>query len=404
MPPSFATQPAGWSVPVGTAVDLERTVLRHRAFELPVAASTARTLPVHDQHHVELCRAEPSNYGNYQLVATNFGGAVTSAVAPVTVGQVAFWGTYSQVASSSRSGLRRGSATWLPSRRVRASAWRCAATGRSMAGAAAPSRTFPPACPASWASPPDTATPWPSVPTAPCSPGASIRPARPMFPLASATSSPLPAGFYHSAALRADGTVVVWGGTARTGETNIPPGLIKVAAIDANGNQTLALRQNGTVVGWGGATTAPVPPYLQGVAAAASGSATRRLLNLALLTNGALTAWNSAGPATNLPPGLTNLVAVENTVGSGGEEPNAHGVCLALRSNGTVVAWGSAVSALSPTCRPLSPTSSPSPPAPHMPLPWRTTAARSSSARPSAAPSARAPTWCSEPTPWALRP
>ena len=148
------------------------------------------------------------------------------------------------------------------------------------------------------------------------------------------------AGASHSAALRADGTVVVWGGNSRTGETNIPPGLTKVTAIDAGGSQTLALREDGTVVGWGGAPPlTPVPAYLHGVVGIASGFAPG-CLNLALLTNGSLAAWNASGPATNLPPGLTNLAAVEASSGPSGQDLYPTGLSLVLKSNGTVFAWG----------------------------------------------------------------
>jgi alpha-tubulin suppressor-like RCC1 family protein len=154
------------------------------------------------------------------------------------------------------------------------------------------------------------------------------------------------AGATHSAALRADGTVAVWGGSVRENQTNIPPGLIQVAAIDAGGSETIALREDGTIAEWGGSTTLPVPSGLRGVvgfSAALSTSAN----NLALLTNGALVAWNTAGAATNTPPGLTNLIAVESADGSPDQGVSAIlGINLALRSNGTVTAWGGSIGAL----------------------------------------------------------
>jgi hypothetical protein len=153
------------------------------------------------------------------------------------------------------------------------------------------------------------------------------------------------AGALHSVALRADGTVVVWGGSSRTGEPNIPPGLIKVAGIDANGNLTLALRENGTVVGWGGSTTTPVPAYLHGVIGVSVGASSGDL-SLALLTNGTLAAWSALGPATNVPSGLTNLIAVEASVSLSTQEPFPTATNLVLRSNGTVVVWSANTSAL----------------------------------------------------------
>ena len=57
------------------------------------------------------------------------------------------------------------------------------------------------------------------------------------------------AGDYHSLALRADGTVVGWGGS--NGQISIPPGATNVVAIAARGYDGLALRADGTIIGWG---------------------------------------------------------------------------------------------------------------------------------------------------------
>jgi alpha-tubulin suppressor-like RCC1 family protein len=351
-PPSFTTQPTGWSVPVGFPLTLSGRVSGTAPLSYQwlfngtnLAGATSTTL--------SFAALSRSNYGNYQLVATNLGGAVTSTVAPVTVGQVAFWGTYSQVASfsgwpapglSNVVALAAGSGFSLA---LRGDGTLYGWGGSSVAN-----------IPAGLSGIVGIAAGY--------SHALAIRSNGTVFAWGSNTSGQtnvppglsnvvaVAGGIYHSAALRADGTVVAWGGTVRTGETNVPAGLIKVTAIDADGNQTLALRQDGTVVGWGGTAPVPVPPYLQGVTAVSSAGTTPDF-SLALLTNGTLTAWNSAGLATNLPPGLTDLVAVENTVGSGGVEPNATGVCLALRSNGTVVAWGgNIVGALSLTNLPTA--------------------------------------------------
>ena len=58
------------------------------------------------------------------------------------------------------------------------------------------------------------------------------------------------AGGGDSMALRADGTVVVWGNNTY-GQTNVPPGLSNVVAIAAGFYHCLALRNDGTVVAWG---------------------------------------------------------------------------------------------------------------------------------------------------------
>jgi hypothetical protein len=154
------------------------------------------------------------------------------------------------------------------------------------------------------------------------------------------------AGATHSLALRADGTVVAWGGYNAFGQTNIPPGLTNVVAIAAGGydiffddvGHSLALRADGTVAAWGAGQTgtgssyyhqgqAVVPLGLVNVVAVAAGG----MHSLALRADGTVVAWgyNDDGQ-TNVPGGLSNVVAV------------AAGWwhSLALRADGTVVAWG----------------------------------------------------------------
>ena len=73
------------------------------------------------------------------------------------------------------------------------------------------------------------------------------------------------AGVDHSLALKADGTVAVWGRNNH-GQLNMPPGLSGVASIAAGAHHSLALKADGTVVAWGenfrGQTD--VPPGLAG--------------------------------------------------------------------------------------------------------------------------------------------
>ena len=87
--------------------------------------------------------------------------------------------------------------------------------------------------------------------------------------------------------------------------------------------------QPGAVVAWGrndsGQTN--VPPGLSNVVAIAGGGAH----SLALQNNGTVVAWgNNDFGQTNVPPGLSNVVAI-----AGGSYHS-----LALQNNGTVVAWG----------------------------------------------------------------
>jgi hypothetical protein len=117
-------------------------------------------------------------------------------------------------------------------------------------------------------------------------------------------------------------TIVVWGNTTFT---NPPPDLTNAVTISAGASHNLALRADGTVVSWGGQTN--VPPGLSNVVAISTGANA----NLALKENGTLVSWGTSSYGqTNIPLAATNIVAI--SVGS------SH--CLALRHDGSVVAWG----------------------------------------------------------------
>ncbi len=130
-------------------------------------------------------------------------------------------------------------------------------------------------------------------------------------------------------ALKADGTVMAWGGPALwglPGMTNVPPGLSNVVAVSAGYNHLLALTSEGTVTSWGSEFDAPAG--LNDVVAVSA----NHQVSMALLADGTVRAWgdNAAGQ-TNVPPGLTNVVHVSS-------RRSWH--TLALRDNGTVAAWG----------------------------------------------------------------
>jgi alpha-tubulin suppressor-like RCC1 family protein len=136
------------------------------------------------------------------------------------------------------------------------------------------------------------------------------------------------AGQNHSIALLSNGTVYVWG-NSNYGQTNPPSGLSNIVAIASGLNHCLALKNNGSVVGWGkndyGQAT-PLPGLTNVVAIAAGAEH-----SLALKNNGTVAAWgkNDDGQ-TRVPSGLTNVSAI---AGGGGHS-------IALLSNGTVVCWG----------------------------------------------------------------
>jgi len=160
----------------------------------------------------------------------------------------------------------------------------------------------------------------------------------------------------HSIALKSDGTVVGWG------QSSTPPaGLSNVVAISSGHDHSVALKADGTAVAWGGVSVGPPLHNSNLVAIAAGNSYTIGLCNdgtvppststlagftgasnmmaiagggfnsfLMLSNNGTVVGWN-----VTIPAGLSNVVALS---------PG-----LALKSDSTVVALGSATSSVSMT-------------------------------------------------------
>lgn len=148
----------------------------------------------------------------------------------------------------------------------------------------------------------------------------------------------LAAGDDHLLALRADGTVVAWGGVNQFGQRTVPADATNVVGIAAGTTHSLALRGDGTVVFWGrvynlsstGDTSAP-PEARANMAGLALGSGADHVLQLRM--DGTVLDWgntNSTYQLANVPASATNVVAVA----AGGVN------AVALRSNGTVVGWG----------------------------------------------------------------
>ena len=102
-----------------------------------------------------------------------------------------------------------------------------------------------------------------------------------------------------------------------------------MVAIVAGLETSLALKADSTVAGWGvnsGVTNVPVGLSNVVAIAASLGSD----LGLALKSDGTVVSWGDSAKHQIMPPGLSNVVAI-----SAGDS-----VSMALRSDGTVAAWG----------------------------------------------------------------
>lgn len=117
------------------------------------------------------------------------------------------------------------------------------------------------------------------------------------------------AGWRHSLALKRDGTVVGWGDDAQ-GQASAPSGLSNVVSVAAGYARSLALKADGRVVAWG-TPDAKVPAGLSNVVAIATGGAPYAR-NLALKADGTVVAWGiETSSHDELPPrGLSNVVAI----------------------------------------------------------------------------------------------
>ena len=174
-------------------------------------------------------------------------------------------------------------------------------------------------------------------------------------------ASAIAIGYYHSLALKSDGTVWTWGynnhgqlGNGTTANSTVPvqvASLSGVVAIASGQYHSLALKNDGTVWAWGwgqygqlgnGAIIDSSTPVsisgLTSVTAIAAGA----FHSLALKSDGTVWAWgnstsyqlgNNSGANSAIPvqAGISNVTAIE-----GGALHS-----LALKNDGTVWAWGS---------------------------------------------------------------
>lgn len=131
--------------------------------------------------------------------------------------------------------------------------------------------------------------------------------------------------------LNSSGTVTE-AGTIFFGATIVPPLLTNVVAVAVGPVNSMALESDGTITLWGEFNHVG----LSNAVAIAMGGGNQCL---ALEPDGTVEEWSFGSGVTNVPPGLSNVVAIA----AGGEpaygEPGGEHF-LALKSDGTVVAWG----------------------------------------------------------------
>ena len=137
------------------------------------------------------------------------------------------------------------------------------------------------------------------------------------------------AGKQSGGALRADGTVVMWGGNDYS-QQDIPVGATNIAQLSVGSTHVLALKEDGSVVDWGSDYYGQlsVPTNATNLVAVATGSTH----SLGLRNDGSVVAWgrNNVGQ-TNVPSSVSsNIVAI-----SAGSQTS-----YALTESGEVLAWG----------------------------------------------------------------
>jgi hypothetical protein len=137
-------------------------------------------------------------------------------------------------------------------------------------------------------------------------------------------------GNRHAAALRADGTVIVWGENFY-GQLNVPSGLSNVVSISCSFYYTVAIKADGRAVGWGSydqiGVFVELPASFNDLVAVSCSP----YCTFGLKSDGTVVFW--AGVPSDLPgppAGLTDIVSLASTA--------YH--ALALKRDGTVIAWG----------------------------------------------------------------
>lgn len=149
------------------------------------------------------------------------------------------------------------------------------------------------------------------------------------YPFISIDASQLSTGYEHTLGIIGNTSVQAWG-NSRYGQLSVPSGILNPIKVSAGLGHSLVLQQNGTVKGWGfndyGQTNVSSLTDVIDIAAGDEHS-------VVVFSDGSLQVISNGSTTYNLtpPPGLANVRAVVSG--------NFH--ILALKTDSTVVAWGS---------------------------------------------------------------